>query len=179
MKSKVPLLPLLPLFLLVVCVASAQQPKVVRVGVVSEQYRQTGTVNSNPDLRQQRDQLVSYLNQSQPKNPGLKIEAVALAATSPSGVVPDARAKKCDYIVYLKFFTHMGAPGDRPNVSANSFDVVQGSEISLQSFAIQDAAEGRYVGGRALGPNTPNDIKMNVMAAMDEIAKAIFKAATP
>jgi len=179
MKSKVPLLPLLPLFLLVVCVASAQQPKVVRVGVVSEQYHQTATVNSDPDLRQQRDQLVSYLNQSQPKNPGLTIEAVALAATSPSGVVPDARAKKCDYIVSLQFFTVAAPQGDGTNVPANSFDVVRDHEVSLRGFRIQDAADGKYVGGRALGPNTPNDIKINVMAAMDEIAQAVFKAATP
>ena len=179
MKPKLPLFALLPLFLLVAFVASAQQPKVVRVGVASEQYRQTATANSDIDLRQQRDQLVSYLNQSKPKNPGLKIEAVALAANSASGVVPDARAMKCDYIVYLQFFTHVAPQGDGTNVPAKSFDVVQASEVSLRGFRILDVAEGRYVGGRALGPNTPNSIKMNVMAAMDEIVKAVFKAATP
>lgn len=179
MKPKVPLLPLLPLFLLIAFVASAQQPKVVRVGVVSEQYRQTATVNSDIYLRQQRDQLVSYLNQSKPKNPGLKIEAVALAATSPSGVVPDARAMKCDYIVSLQYFTVAAPQDDGTNVPAKSFGAVPGSEMSLRGFAIQDVADLKSVGGRALGPNTQSAFKLNVMAAMDEIAQAVFKAATP
>jgi hypothetical protein len=179
MKPKVRLLCLLPLFLLVTFVAKAQQPKVVRVGVVSAQYRQTPSVNSDVDLRRQRDQLVSYLNQPKFTNSRLKIEAVALTTTSGGGVLPDARSVKCDFVVYLQFFTHVAPQGAGTNVPASSFDAVQVSELSLQGFALQDVADARYIGGRTLGPNTPNAIKINVMAAMDEIAQAVIKAATP
>ncbi len=178
MNRKELILPLLHFFLLIPLLAHAQQLKVVRVGVVSEQLQQTPLVNSDIDSRRQRDQLVSYLNQNKPKSPGLKVEAVALTAQTVSGVVPDARAAKCDYIVYLQFSNLVAPQNDGPRAPTDSFDAGPVSGRSLIGFQVQNVADGDYVGGKALGGMAPNTIKLNVMSAMDEISEAVFKVAS-
>lgn len=167
--------------------ALAQQIRVVRVGVVAEQYLDyTTRVNWTSNARWQRDLLVTYLNRHKPsKTDPFKLEAVALTTTSYRGVDPEARVKGCEYVVHVWNHSSAVHGPENPSVYAaeNSFQPEPylpgnlGSTSYSVGYSLARVSDGFWVAGDSYTQQQPPSAP--AMLVMSSVYDAIVRAATP
>jgi VWFA-related protein len=138
---------LLAYFCLACSLLSAQENRVVRVGVA--------TLQSGPGIvsgAEARDRLVKALNHRKPdKNSRFRLEAVALEASSQVRAIAEAREKNCEFVLYthltdltttssLSTFNDVYLPDFHATVEYELKRVVDGSGFASNSVEVEDSA---------------------------------------
>ena len=135
-----PLIPSILVSLLLVSLnANAQHANVVRVCVVARDTAPatmfTHPLNSTPQARYQRDQVVKYLRQHKsPANAPVALEAVALNSSSMKTLIGDANAASCAYVVTIGFTGLTKDDFDNRNIASGT-DFIAGAGSGFPTLA--------------------------------------------
>ncbi len=186
MKCTVPRC-LLAFLMMLPSIALAQQVRVVRVGVVVEQYLdQTTRVNWTENARWQRDLLVTYLNQHKPPKAGpFKLQAVPLTTMTSGGIEAQVREMGCEYVVQVWYRSSaVHGPEDSPVYTAeDSFQAgpgpsgYQGRFSYSVGYLVLRGADNKWLAGDSYTQFQPQSAP--AMLVMSSVYDAIVKAATP
>lgn len=168
-------------------IALAQPVRVVRVGVVAEQYLdQTTRVNWTANARWQRDLLVTYLNQHKPpKARPFKLQAVPLTTMTSGGIDAQVRETGCEYVVQIWYRSSaVHGPEDSPVYTAEgSFQPEPGASGSQGRFSysvgysLLKGGDNTWLAGDSYTQFQPQSAP--AMLVMSSVYDAIVKAATP
>ena len=141
---------LLAYFCLACVPLSAQENRVVRVGVA--------TLQNGPGIvpgAEARDRMVKAINQRKAeKNSQFAVEAVALEASSPGKAIAEAREKNCEFVLYsrltdlttssqLSSMEGIYLPVFHATLEYQLNRVADGSGFAINSVEVEDSASSR------------------------------------
>ena len=143
----------------------AQQVRVVRVGVVVEEYVNAPVVNWTSNARWRRDVFVRALNhQKVSKNVHVRVEAVSLTTLSARGITSEARDKQCDYVLSLWSPGQVDLPFRGPENLFESESRFAGYPAGVTGYTLRRASDDDWLGADVGGPSDVRDAIMKAAA---------------